>query len=139
MHFLQYRWLEPALSQIRHYKYFCSSSVLHFCISYQLNATSPTATSNLFNSDENLIDNLLPQQKGYLIAILSLYIQYSQIGIPKDASIWSVFPVKDQVNAHLIHTESNNNLYPYTSVTVWPLCPCARKERSQDNTFSWIC
>lgn len=68
-------------------QYFYSSTALYFCIShlYQMNATSPTATSNPFNSDDNLIDNLHPQKKGYLIAILNLSTQCSQIGIPKDA------------------------------------------------------
>lgn len=49
-----------------------------------MNATSPTATSHLFNSDNNLIDNLHPQYKDCSIAILNLSIQHSQTGIPKD-------------------------------------------------------
>lgn len=49
-----------------------------------MNATSSTATSHLFNSDNNLIDNLHPQYKDYSTAILNLSIQHSKIGIPKD-------------------------------------------------------
>lgn len=119
------------LSEMRHYKYFCSTSALHFCISclYQLNFSH--WHFKRFKFWWELISFILSRR------LLNCHFKHSHIGIPNDASIWSTIPVKEQGKVYPIHTDPNNQLCSYTTVKVLPPCPCVRKERSRAYTFSW--